>query len=46
MDYTKKTKSELITICKDNGIKGYSSKSKDELIKLLTETNTKSGKRT
>jgi DNA (cytosine-5)-methyltransferase 1 len=41
MDYTKKTKSELITICKDNGIKGYSSKSKDDLIKLLTETNTK-----
>ena len=36
-DYSKKTIKELITICKDKGIKGYSKKKKDELLLLLTE---------
>jgi len=35
MDYTKKTREELITICKEKKIKGYSGKKKDEIIKLL-----------
>jgi DNA (cytosine-5)-methyltransferase 1 len=35
MDYTKKSREELIAICKEQKIKGYSSKKKDELIKLL-----------
>lgn len=37
MDYSKKTYKELICICKEQNIKGYSKKNKDELIKLLTE---------
>lgn len=39
MDFSKKTRDELITICKEKGIKGYSSKKKDEIIKLLEESN-------
>lgn len=35
MDYSKKTREELIAICKEKGIKGYSGKRKDEIIKLL-----------
>ncbi len=35
MDYSKKTKSELITLCKSYKIKGYSTKKKEELITLL-----------
>jgi len=38
-DYTKKTRDELIAICKKRKIKGYSSLKKDEIIKLLL-TNT------
>lgn len=37
MDYTKKNRTELITLCKENEIKGYSTKNKEELIKLLTD---------
>jgi len=37
-DYSKNTRVELITICKENGIKGYSTKKKSELIELLTLT--------
>ena len=37
MDYTKKTRDELITICKERKIKGYSSLKKDEIIKLLLD---------
>ena len=37
--YTKKTRNELITICKERKIKGYSSLKKDEIIKLLSETH-------
>lgn len=36
-DYSKKTRSELIDLCKEAGIKGYSTKKKDELIGLLKE---------
>ena len=36
MDYSKKKKDELITICKENGIKGYSRKKKSELVELLS----------
>ena len=39
MDFSKKTRDELIAICKEKGIKGYSSKKKDEIIKLLGESN-------
>lgn len=35
MDYTKNTQKELKDICKERKIKGYSNKSKDEIIKLL-----------
>ena len=33
----KKTREELISLCKEKSIKGYSNKKKDELIKLLEE---------
>lgn len=36
MDYTKKTRKELVEICKKETIKGYSGKKKDEIIQLLT----------
>ena len=38
--YSKKTRDELITICKERQIKGYSSLKKDELIQLLNPTTT------
>ena len=38
MDYSNKTKDELISICKTNGIKGYSGKNKEGLKALLTNT--------
>ena len=37
MDYSKKSREELITVCKERGIKGYSGKKKDEILKLLTD---------
>lgn len=36
MDYTKKTREELIAICKEKNIKGYSGKKKHVIIQLLT----------
>lgn len=39
MDYSKQTKEELIAICKQKGIKGYSGKKKDEIIQLLEIPN-------
>lgn len=36
-DYTNKTKNELIAICKEKAIKGYSGKNRDDIIKLLSE---------
>ena len=38
MDYAKKTRNELIAICKERKIKGYSSMKKDEIIKLIIPT--------
>jgi DNA adenine methylase len=35
MDYTQKTREELIAICKERKTKGYSNKKKDEIIILL-----------
>lgn len=35
-DYSKKTRDELIAICKDKGISGYSTKKKADLINLIT----------
>jgi DNA (cytosine-5)-methyltransferase 1 len=40
MDYSKKTREELIAICKEKKIKGYSGKKKEEIVKLLTDTST------
>ena len=36
MEYSKKTRQELIAICKEKSIKGYSGKKKDEILKLLS----------
>lgn len=35
LDYSTKTKEELIEICKEKKIKGYSTKKRDDIIKLL-----------
>jgi hypothetical protein len=35
MDYSKKTREELVALCKEKEIKGYSGKKKNELISLL-----------
>lgn len=45
MDYEKKTREELIALCKERNIKGYSTKKKSELIQLLTPPITESEKR-
>jgi site-specific DNA-methyltransferase (adenine-specific) len=37
IDYTKKNCKELIAICKEQNIKGYSGKKKNDLIKLITD---------
>lgn len=39
MDYTNKTRDELIAICKERKIKGYSSMKKAEIIQLISGTN-------
>lgn len=39
MDYSTKSRNELITLCKDNKIKGYSNKKKEELVALLSEVS-------
>lgn len=36
MDYSKKLRKELIAICKEKSIKGYSGKNKSQIIELLT----------
>jgi len=41
MDYSKKTRDELVAICKEKSIKGYSGKKKDVIIKLLDSVNNK-----
>jgi len=40
MDYSKKTREELIVICKEKSIKGYSRKKKDDILKLIQFTDT------
>lgn len=35
MDYSEKTRDELIAACRERGIKGYSGKKKEDLLKLL-----------
>ena len=37
-DYSKKTREELIEICKEKNIKGYSGKKKDDIVKLLSHS--------
>jgi site-specific DNA-methyltransferase (adenine-specific) len=37
IDFTNKTKNELIAICKEKAIKGYSGKKRDAIIQLLSE---------
>jgi DNA adenine methylase len=39
-DYSAKTRNELIAICKERGLKGYSTKKKDELLTLLSTSVT------
>jgi adenine-specific DNA-methyltransferase len=36
MDYSKKTRTELLAMCKEKRLKGYSGKKKDELVALLS----------
>lgn len=38
VDYSTKTREELIAICKEKGIRGYSGKKKEEIVKLLDKT--------
>ena len=42
IDYSKKTREELITFCKEKNIKGYSGKKKQEIILLIKEQSTSS----
>ena len=37
MNYSNKTRKELLSICKENHIKGYTSKKKDDIIKMKEE---------
>ena len=39
IDYSQKTREELIVICKEKNIKGYSGKKKDDIVKLLNSLN-------
>jgi DNA (cytosine-5)-methyltransferase 1 len=39
MDYSKKSCKELIALCKEQKIKGYSNKNKEDIIKLLINSN-------
>ncbi len=39
-DYSKNTRDELIALCKEKGIKGYSTKKKADLIELLSQSTT------
>jgi adenine-specific DNA-methyltransferase len=42
MDYSKKSREELIAICKEKNIKGYSGKKKADVINLLSSSNSTS----
>jgi hypothetical protein len=41
-----KSRKDLIDLCKENGIKGYTGKKKEEIVKLLTEENNPEEKKT
>lgn len=41
MDYSKKSREELIAICKEKGVKGYSGKKKEDIVKLLSDSKPK-----
>ena len=41
IDYSKKSREELIAICKEKSIKGYSGKKKDAIINLITDKEPK-----
>lgn len=36
MSFANKSRNDLISLCKENNIKGYSKKNKEEIIKLLS----------
>jgi hypothetical protein len=38
MEYSTKTRNELLALCKEKNIKGYSGKKKDEMLQLLMNT--------
>jgi len=40
MDYSTKTREELIVFCKDKGIKGYSGKKRDDILRLINQHKT------
>ena len=40
MDYSKKTREELIAICKEKAIKGYSGKKRDDILRLINQNET------
>jgi hypothetical protein len=44
IDYTKKTREELITICKEKSIKGYSGKKKEQILGLIQDKEPKQAK--
>jgi hypothetical protein len=44
MDYSKKTREELIAICKEKSIKGYSGKKRDDILQLLNSQKQDTGK--
>ena len=39
MDFSTKTRDELVTLCKEKNLKGYSGKKKDELIKMVSSAS-------
>lgn len=39
MDYSTKTREELLALCKERGIKGYSGKKKEDLVKMLSSSS-------
>lgn len=41
MDYSMKTREELIVICKENNIKGYSGKKKEDILNLIQNKGSK-----
>jgi hypothetical protein len=44
IDYSKKTREELIAICKEKSIKGYSGKKRDDILQLVTSQKQDTGK--